>query len=351
MKLSHWILAGVASLTAHAAEPLTLVGSIPLPGVHGRFDHFACDAAGQRLIVAALGNNTGEVFDLSNNKHLHSITNLRKPTGTLILEIPHHFYLANGDDGTFRAFDSTTFALASQLTGIDDADNVRFDAATKLIYIGCSEGALAVTDPSTSKLLHRIPLAGHPESFQLETKGPRIFVNVPDKKQIAVVDREKGKVIATWPMERWQANFPMALDESSHRLFIGCRIPSRLVVFDTERGMPTADLEISGDTDDLFFDAKRQRLFVSCGEGFIDVIQKTAPDHYERTDKIATRSGARTSFFSPDLDRFYLAVPAAAGTMLSCGCTSRNEARLSGAKSVPVRTVISHFGCRGRVNP
>ena len=313
MKVSRCFLALFLSLTAHAAEQLSLARTIPLPGVHGRFDHFACDAAGQRLIVAALGNNTGEVFDLAKGKHLHSITSLRKPTGALILENPHHFYLANGDDGTFRAFDSTTFVSASQLSGIDDADNVRFDAAAKLIYIGCGEGALAVTDPSTSKLLHPIPLAGHPESFQLETKGSRIFVNVPDKKQIAVVDREKGKVIATWPMERWQSNFPMALDESSHRLFIGCRNPSRFVVFDTERGVPTADLEISGDTDDLFFDAKRQRLYVSCGEGFIDVIQKTAPDHYERTARIATRPGARTSFFSPDLDRLYLAVPERGG--------------------------------------
>ena len=289
MKLRYFLLLAVASFTAKAAEPLTLIHTIPLSGVKGRFDHFACDSKGHRLTLAALGNNTGEVFDLAENKHLHTITGLRKPTGTLFSAERNYFYFANGDDGTFRAFDSTTFRLASQITGLDDADNVRFDDAAKLIYVGYGEGALAVTDPATSKLLHRIPLAGHPESFQLEAKGPRIFVNVPDKKQIAVVDREKGKVIATWPMDRWQSNFPMALDESSHRLFIGCRNPSRLVIFDTERGVPAADLEISGDTDDLFFDAKRQRLYVSCGDGFIDVIQKTAPDHYERTASIASR--------------------------------------------------------------
>ena len=312
MKLRHSLLTSFMSLTAHAAESLSLVHTVPLPGVHGRFDHFACDVAGQKLIVAALGNNTGEVFDLAENKHLHSIAGLRKPTGALMLTGPHRIYFANGGDGTFRAFDTTTFAPASQLTGLDDADNVRFDAAAKLIYIGCGEGTLAVTDPATSKLLHRIPLAGHPESFQLETHGPRIFINVPDKKQIAVVDRKQEKVIATWPMEKWQANFPMALDEVSHRLFIGCRNPARLVIFDTERGLPVADLEISGDTDDLFFDAKRHRLYVSCGEGFIDVIQRSA-DRYERTARIPTRSGARTCFYSPELDRLYLAVPERSG--------------------------------------
>lgn len=309
MRPHHFFLFAVATFTATAAEPLILIHTILLPGVKGRFDHFACDPKAHRLTLAALGNNTGEIFDLVESKHLRSITGLRKPTGTLLLSQPNYFYFANGDDGTFRTFDRTTFATASQLDGLDDADNVRFDAAAKLIYVGYGEGALAVTDDVTSKLLDRIPLAGHPESFQLETEGPRIFVNVPDKKQIAVVDRQKRKVIATWAMERWQANFPMALDESSHLLFIGCRNPSRLVIFDTERGIPIADLEISGDTDDLFFDAKRQRIYASCGGGYIDVIQKTASDHYDRIARIATRLGARTCFFSPDLDRLYLAIP------------------------------------------
>ena len=302
-----------APLRAEEAAPLVLKSTIALPGVKGRFDHFACDAAGRRLIVAALGNNSGEALDVAEFKRLHSFTGLRKPTGALMLTEPRRFYFANGDDGSFRAFNSATFAPASQLAGLDDADNVRFDAAAKLIYIGYGEGALGVTDPATSKLLHSIPLAAHPEAFQLESHGPRIFVNVPDKKHIAVVDREQRKVVATWPMEKAQANFPMALDEAARRLFIGCRKSARLVVLETERGVPVTDLEISGDTDDLFFDAKRQRLYVSCGEGFLDVIQRRDADHYERTARIATRAGARTCFFSAELDLLFLAVPERSG--------------------------------------
>ena len=306
------LAAGIAA-RAGDAEPLRLTHTIPLPGVRGRFDHFACDATARRLIVTALGNNTGEVFDVAEFKRLHSVTGLRKPTGALMLAEPHRFYFANGDDGTFRAFDAASYSPASQLGALDDADNVRFDAAAKLIYIGYGEGALGVTDPATSKLLHSIPLTAHPEAFQLEAHGPRIFVNVPDKKHIAVVDREQRKVIATWPMEKWQANFPMALDEAAHRLFVGCRKPARLVIIDTMLGLPVTDLEISGDTDDLFFDAKRQRLYASCGEGFLDVIQRRDADHYERTARIATRAGARTCFFSPELDRLFLAVPERSG--------------------------------------
>jgi DNA-binding beta-propeller fold protein YncE len=314
-----FLFAAAASLIASAdmraadTAPLRLAQTIPLPGVKGRFDHFAGDPAGHKLIVAALGNNTGEVLDVAAFKRLHTIAGLQKPQGALILSEPRRCYFANGGDGTLRAFADASYAPASQLGGLDDADNVRFDAAAKLIYVGYGAGALAVTDPVANRLLRTIPLPAHPESFQLEPNGPRIFVNVPDKQEVAVVDRGQGKVVARWPMGKWQANFPMALDPAGQRLFVGCRSPARLVVLDTAQGTPVADLEISGDTDDLFFDAKRQRLYISCGEGFIDVIQRRDPDHYARVTRIVTRAGARTSFFSPELDQLFLAVPERGG--------------------------------------
>src|SRR6266516_2710927 len=165
------------------------------------------------------------------------------------------------------------------------------------------------------KLTKTIPLAGvkgrfdHPESFQLEQNGNRIFVNVPDAKHIAVVDRQKRIVIATWPMEKFRANFPMALDGANHRLFVGCRTPSRLVAFDTTTGKMVTDLEISGDTDDTFYDAKLKRVYISCGEGFVDVIDQRNADSYQSRERIASRAGARTSFFSAEMNELYLAVP------------------------------------------
>ena len=290
-------------------EPLRLIHTIPLPGVSGRFDHFACDVAGRRLVVAALGNDTAEVFDLAEFKPLKSLPGLSKPTGVLILPETKKIFVANGSEGSLRAFDAGSYEPTTRVDELDDADNARFDAAAKLIYVGFGDGALGVIDPATTRLLHRIPLAAHPESFQLEVHGPRIFVNVPDAKQIAVVDRAQKTVIAKWPMEKWRGNFPMALDEARHRLFVGCRHPARLVIFDTETGTPVSDFEISGDTDDVFCDAKRQRLYVSCGEGFLDVIQRREGDRYERVARIATREGARTCFFSPELNLLFLAAP------------------------------------------
>lgn len=290
-------------------ELLRLTHTIPLPGVSGRFDHFACDATAQRLVVAALGNDTAEVLDLAKFTHLKSITGLSKPTGVLVLAEPKQVFIANGNEGTLRSFDSVSYAPALRVGELDDADNTRYDAAAKRIYVGFGDGALGVVDPSLGQLLARIPLPGHPESFQMETAGPRIFVNVPDAKQIAVVDREKKAVVATWPLNKWRGNFPMAFDDASHRLFVGCRSPARLVVFDTTKGAVVADLEISGDTDDVFYDAKRRRVYASCGAGFLDVIQCRDGDRYERISRVATRDGARTGFFSPELDQFYLAVP------------------------------------------
>lgn len=311
MRAFSWLLLASLAASVQAAEPsaLKLVRAIALPGVQGRFDHFAIDVKGQRVFVAALGNNTLEVLDLAAGKRLQSITGLHKPTGVLYLAEFNRLYVANGDDGTLKVFDGATYKLVTTLGALDDADNVRFDATTKLIYVGYGSGALGVTDPAAAKLAASVKLAAHPESFQLETQGHRIFVNAPDANQVAVIDREKRAVIATWPMKNFKANFPMALDEASHRLFLGCRQPARLVIVDTADGRIVFDLAISGDTDDLFYDAARRRLYISCGEGFLDVIEQRDADAYKLREKIPTASGARTCLFSSERNELYLAVP------------------------------------------
>ncbi len=301
-------LAAGATAGAADTEPLQLTHTIPLPGVEGRFDHAAFDAGTHRLFFAALGNNSLEVVDVAAGKRLHSIGGLKKPTGVLFLAEANLLVVANGDDGTCRFFDGASYAEKGRVSGVDDADNLRFDAKAKRIYLGYGEGALGVIDPATMKLTARIALAKHPESFQLEENGPRIFVNVPDAKHIAVVDRIAGKVVATWPVEDAHANFPMALAETQHRLFIGCRQPARMLAFDTESGKRITAAPLSGDIDDLFFDAKTSSLLASCGEGFIDVFHFTAPATLEHTHRIPSAAGARTAFFAHG-SGFCLAVP------------------------------------------
>jgi hypothetical protein len=294
-----------------AAEPaaLKLTQTIPLPGVKGRFDHFAIDAKGRRLFAAALGNDTLEVIDLVAGKRIQSVAGMSKPTGILYLPESNQIFVANGDDGTLKILDGATLKVTKNLTGFDDADNLRFDPKTRLAYLGYADGALGVIDTAAASEVAKVPLPKHPESFQLEQGGNRIFVNVPDAKQVAVIDREKRVVIETWPMEKFRANFPMALDQTNQRLFIGCRKPARLVVLDTGIGKAVADMVIAGDIDDLFYDASHRRLYLSGGEGFLDVIAQRNADSYQMLERIPTRAGARTGFFSKDLNQFYLAVP------------------------------------------
>src|SRR6266516_6263293 len=238
--LVSWL--GLSVVHAQGADLLKLTKTIPLPGVKGRFDHFAADVQGKRLFVAALGNNTLEVIDLAKDKRLQSISGLHKPTGVVYLPEVNKIGVANGDDGTFKLFDGASYELLNNLSGLDDADNVRRDPKTKLIYVGYGDGALAILDSTGQQRVGDVKLPAHPESFQLESNGSHIFVNVPDAKQIAVVDPEKQTVTATWQMKEFQANFPMALDQSNHRLSVGCRTPARLVVFDTTAGKFVSNL-------------------------------------------------------------------------------------------------------------
>lgn len=289
--------------------PLDLVQTIPMDGVQGKIDHLSIDLKGKRLFVATTGNNSVQVLDLAQGKVVHRIENLPEPQGVVFLPDLNRIAIAHGKDGSCRFFDGESYKLLKSVDFKEDGDNVRYDAAAKRIYVAHEAGGLGVVDAEKMEKLSDIKLEGHPESFQLEKNGKRIFVNVPDAKHIAIVDRDKGVVIGKWPVEKLEANFPMALDEANHRLFVGCRKPSKMLVLDTETGKEVAVLTISRDTDDLFFDAAGKRLYISAGEGFIDTIDQKDADHYKRFWAQTTAAGARTSLFVPDLGMLFLAVP------------------------------------------
>lgn len=298
------ISAGIA-----AATPLEPHLKIALPGVEGRLDHLAVDLKGQRLFVAALGNNSLEVIDLAAGKRVQSVTGLPEPQGIAYLSHSDRIVVACGGDGSCRILDGRTYRQRTTIDCRTDADNVRYDADAARIYVGCGSGALAVIDPERSLPLASISLDGHPESFQLEAQGKRIFANVPSARQIAVIDREKQAVVARWRVEEAQANFPMALDEPHHRLFVGYRKPPRLLAIDTDTGKVVAAVPCVADADDLFYDGKRRQIYLSGGGGSITVIEQADADHYRVLKTIPTAAGARTSLFVPATNSLYLAVP------------------------------------------
>jgi DNA-binding beta-propeller fold protein YncE len=301
--------AGILKAGAQSGAPFKLEKTIALSGVEGRIDHFAYDPAGERLFICALGNNTVEVLDLRKGERVHSITDLGAPQGVAYVPEVNRLFVANDKDGICRIYDAKSFKAVDELNFEDDADNVRYDEARKKIYVGFGSGGIAVINAPDEKQVGSIKLSAHPEAFQLEKNGSRIFVNVPNSRHVAVIDRDKGAVVATWKTDLAFENFPMALDEANHRLFVGCRLPSKIVVLDTESGKVIAKIDISSDSDDLFYDSKRHRIYAICGAGKIDIIEQADSNTYKALAKIDTADGARTGLFIPERDSLFVAVP------------------------------------------
>jgi DNA-binding beta-propeller fold protein YncE len=299
----------LSTVTAEGGAAFRLAQKIALPGVQGRIDHLGVDLAGNRLFVCALGNNTLEVIDLEKGARVHSISGLGAPQGVAYAPESGRLCIANDKGGICNFYDGRSFALLGSTNFADDADNVRYDSVAQRIYVGFGNGGLGILHADTGQNLGRVKLSGHPEAFVLEKQGTRIFVNVPTARQVAVVDRKRGEVTATWATDWAFANYPIALDETNHRLFVGCRLPAKIVVLNSDSGAVVTSFKIGGDVDDIFYDAARHRLYAICGDGSVDVIDQIDRDTYKISERIPTASGARTGLFVPELDSLFVTVP------------------------------------------
>jgi len=293
--------------------PLLLVQEIPLPNVGGRIDHFTFDPKRKRVIGAALGNNTVEVVDTFAGRDVHSITGAAAPQGVVYVSELNRLFVANGTDGKLRVYDGDTFKLLNTIDIGEDADNVRYDPSEKRVYVaygGDEEGGIAVIDAASGKRLDDVAkLDAHPESFQIAASKPVIYANIATRAKVVVIDRNTHKV-TDFPLRTGKANYPMALDEADRRLFVVTRKPAQLVVLDSDSGAMVASVPCVNDSDDLYYDTARKRIYAPGGEGFISVVQQIDPDHYQSLAKIPTTIGARTGLWYEKRDRFYLAVPA-----------------------------------------
>jgi DNA-binding beta-propeller fold protein YncE len=335
MKRKLWVVAALAigfggfafaraqeSTSAHRAAPqatgrdisaLQLQQQIPVPNVMGRLDHMSADPKRRLLFVSALGNNSAVVIDVFAGRVIHEITGLAQPQGILYVPDFNKVVIANAESGKVNIYDGTTYELRKSLDFAPDPDNLRWDATSKLVVLGYGEddGGIAFIDPQKEEQVGKVlKTGGHPESFQVEASGGHIFVNCPDAGNIVEsIDRKTGTV-TKWSLNGLRGNFPMQLDEKDHRLFIVTRKPPMLVVLDTQTGKEVSRLRTSGDSDDLFFDANRKRIYVAGGQATISVYQMNDPDHYGLIERVPTTIGARTAFFFTSRDQLYLGVPA-----------------------------------------
>ncbi len=269
----------------------------------------AVDLHRRRLFVAELGNNSVDVIDIASGYLLHRFSGLKAPQGVAYIPSSDAIVIANADDGSVNFYSAGDFTALGVLSLANDADNVRVDPRSGHVIVGYGEGGLAIIDPATRSKRQDIKLPGHPESFQIDSLSDRAYVNVPDAGQIAVTDLAAGRQTASWTVPGLAENFPMALDDSGATIATVFRSPPRLVFLDSRTGAVTGSYSTCADADDVFFDAKRHRVYVSCGAGAVDVFSHDTTDT-RQIARIQTSPGARTSLFIPELDELYVAVRA-----------------------------------------
>jgi hypothetical protein len=292
-----------------ASPPLILEAKIPLGQVSGRIDHLGIDLKRQRLLVAELGNNSLGVVDLAAGKVLHQIANLSGPQGAAYVPFSDSVFVANAGDGSVRVLRGEDLTPIGRIELGDDADNVRVDTARSRVLVGFGKGALAVIDPVSLSKTADIRLKAHPEGFQIDETGTQVIVNVPDAHEVVVADLATGST-RSLPVQGAESNFPMAIDGEAHRVLVVFRSPPTLMALASQDWHVAAKAETCGDADDVFVDRKRHRVYVSGGEGVVDVLEPVEAS-YRRLARVPTVPGARTSLFVPELDRLFVAVRAA----------------------------------------
>jgi DNA-binding beta-propeller fold protein YncE len=300
-------LAGPA-VTAADSERLELVRTVQLEGAAGRLDHMAIDAGGGRLFVANLSNNSLDVIDLKAGKPVKQIPDQKKIQGVAYAPGLDRVFVGNGVDGECRVFDGKTYQLLHVLK-MPDADNVRFDPTAGLVYVGHAEHALTAFDAKTFEVKATVKLPGQPEAFQLDPERKRLYLNTVKPSAVALVDLTKHEVVARYTPTKLEGFYPMALDREGNRVFVGCRHPAAVLALDARTLKELWTAEIPADTDDLFFDARRKRLYASCGEGFLAVLEGKDGGRFEVVERLPTTKLARTCFFDPESGRLFLGVP------------------------------------------
>ena len=304
---------------AQVPGPLKLAQTIALPGLKdGDFDHFQVDPVGMRLFLAAEDNSAIEVIDLRTNKVIQKITGTKAPHSMgYNTELKKLYVVDDGGPNQVEVFDGTTFKLLTTIPMDAHADVSIYDPATQLFYVGNGGRQakedytlISVIDTKTDKKVAGIKIdADRIETIRFEAKGPRMFTNMYYKGLVAVIDRTKQSVVATWNLAQEGKNFAsMAFDEADHRLFVHARDPGKVLVIDSESGKLITSLPCVGDYDDAIYDPGTRRLYL-IGTPFLKVWQKSEEgDRYDTLGQVPTAFHAETGIFVPQLNRLYIAV-------------------------------------------
>ena len=302
---------------AQPAPAVAFQHSITLTGVSGKFDHFAIDLAGNRLFAAATGNHSVEVIDLATGKVAQSITGLSKPHGLAWIAATQTLYVADGALAELRQYRGSPLALAGTLKLSDDADDMVYSEAGKLLFVGHGgsdsvPGRIAVVDTVSFQIKAEIPVATHPEALDIDLEHQRIFANIADSGEVAVIDGADRSAPRSWKLKGADHNVPLAYDSQYSVLYVACRAPAVLLALDGSTGIELARIPIAAGADDLFYDQAGNRVYVITGAGEVDIVQADSRKALRLLGKVSTAAGAKTALFVPSQSLLYVGVPAVA---------------------------------------
>lgn len=299
------------------AQSLQIKQTIPLPGVQGKFDHLAADVEDNLLFVAATGNHSVEVVDLKTGKIEQSIGGLSKPHGLVWAAATGSLYVADGGLAELRVYRGKPLALAGTIKLSADADDITFDAASQVLYVGhggtdlANPPQVAIIDAKRFTLVVNLPVATHPEALDFDGKDHRVFVNVADANEVAILDTASRSIIAHWKIADAAGNVPLAYDADHELLYVACRTPGKLLALDATTGRTVASVAAAEKADDLFYDASRKRIYLISGAGEVDSFESKGTGELSSLGATRTEPSAKTGLFVPSQDLLYIAVPGA----------------------------------------
>jgi DNA-binding beta-propeller fold protein YncE len=288
--------------------PLVLVKTVALPQITGSLNHLAADAKRQRFFVTAPGEKKVVVVDLKTGRVVQTLAG--PAAAASFLPDPDQLSVASGQTVIF--YDGASLKPVGNVDLDSRLDELQYDPKEKRLYVGmmdAEKAGIAVIDIPGRKMLARLKLPAKPQGFVVEEKGARIYANTPGANQVTVLDRNSRAIVAEWKLTEARSNYPIALEEKNHRLFVGCRRPPRLLVLDTVLGKTVASIETGGDADDMSFDPAAKRIYLACGDGVITTIQQIDANQYRKLPDTPTAEGARNALFVSELTTLYLAVP------------------------------------------
>lgn len=323
-----WVLASIVWLAwiplgSHLAQaqPLALVQTIDMPDVPtGPYaDHMALDVGGRRLFATPQAAHAVYVLDLRSGKVLHTIRGIDNPHAVLFRGDRRRLFVSDGG-GSLRIVDSDSYREITSIRLQVDADSIAYDESTGLLYVanggeaaGSDHTLISIIDTVRERRIGDMRVAaGGLEAMIADPASGRLYVNIPDENEIAVIDLAQRTQVATWPATLCRRNEVFALDAGAHRLYVGCNdgdVRGSIVVIDTRTGEPLRRLPIGGWVDSLYYDGARRRLYASTGIGEVFTYEWVSGDTWRALEPVDTAVMARTALYSPELDRLFVMAP------------------------------------------